>query len=42
MGNKGETMGAQAIGLTGDCLVFLGPRSEAVAHVPNLKCVISG
>lgn len=32
-------MEAQAIGLTGDCLLFLGPKSEAVAHAPNLKCV---
>lgn len=35
-------MEAQAIGLTGDSLLFLGPKSEAVAHAPNLKCVVSG
>lgn len=37
MGDKGAIMEAQAIGLTGDCLLFLGPKSEAAAQVPSLK-----
>jgi hypothetical protein len=37
MADKGIIMEAQAIGLTGDCLLFLGSKSEAAAHGSSLK-----